>query len=246
MKNIEQETLSNIVLEHHEVIPALEKYNLDFCCRGNKTLSEACVEKNISVATVAEEMRETKNTATSIKPFTEMTADQLILHILIYHHFYVKQTIPTIMNMLDKITSKHGPKYPHMFEVYERFIAVKQDLEPHMQKEEQVLFPKIKDIAAIPVWKETPGLIASHIVGMIAVMETEHDIAGQLMYEIRRITSNYTAPEDVCTTHKVCLETLKAFEADLHQHVHLENNILFPMLMNMMNVQLAKQQLKVA
>ena len=246
MKNIEQETLSSIVLAHHQVIPVLEKYDLDFCCRGNKTLSEACVDKNINLATVAGEMRDTTTSAKMVMPFTEMTADQLISHILVHHHFYVKQTILVIMNMLEKITSKHGPRYPHMYEVYQRFTAVKQDLEPHMQKEEQILFPRIKEIATIPIWKERPDLISSHIVGSIAVMQTEHDIAGQLMYEIRRLTSNYTAPDDACTTHMVCLETLKAFEADLHQHVHLENNILFPMAMNMINSQLAKQQLQVA
>jgi len=238
MKNIEEVTLSQIALEHHESIPVLEKYSLDFCCRGGKTLLEACNDKKIDLTEVANEIRNAVEREKPTVPFTEMTAGQLVSHILLHHHFYVKQTIPVITNMLDKIISKHGSKYPEMYKIQELFDAVRADLEPHMQKEEQVLFPRIREVADLSAHQKKSGFPPSYIIGPISVMETEHDIAGQLLFEIRDLTNNYTAPEDACTTHKVCLETLKAFETDLHQHVHLENNILFPLAISMVSGEL--------
>ena len=235
MKNIEQESLSRIVLEHHEVIPVMEKYDLDFCCRGSKTLSEACLEKNISLNSVADEMRQAMAPTNNSLPFTEMSAEQLISHILLRHHFYVKNAIPQILNLLEKIISKHGPKYPKMIKVYDLFCSVKDELEPHMEKEEKLLFPRIKEIASLSSQNKQIEHTQGYLNAPIAVMEEEHDNAGQLMFEIRNITNNYTAPDDACTTHKVCLEALKTFETDLHQHVHLENNILFPMAISLMN-----------
>lgn len=235
MKNLEQQSLSSIALEHCEVIPVLEKYSLDFCCRGKRTLSEACAEKNISLRQVTTEMEHAVNPEKPILPFTEMNAGQLISHILIHHHFYVRNTLPVIMSYLEKLVSKHGGRYPNLEKIYELFTAVKNELEPHMQKEELILFPRIKEIADLSAQHGSIGQSPAYINGPIHVMETEHDNAGQLMFEIRRITDNYTPPDDACTTHRVCWEALKGFEADLHQHIHLENNILFPMAAALMN-----------
>lgn len=229
MKNFEQQSLSRIALEHHEVISVLEKYSLDFCCRGKKTLSEACAEKNINLSNVLGEMQRATKSSKPILPFTEMNAEQLISYILIHHHFYVKSTMPVIISHLEKLVTKHGDRYPAMERVLQLFTVVKDELEPHMQKEESILFPRIKEIAALSLQDKDINYPPAYINAPIEVMETEHDNAGQLLFEIRHITNNYTAPEDACTTHRVCLEELKAFETDLHQHVHLENNILFPM-----------------
>ncbi len=236
MKNTEQQSLSRIALEHYEVIPIFEKYSLDFCCRGNKTLSEACAEKSISLTAVIEELQQATSATKQTMPFTEMNAEQLISYILIHHHFYVKNTIPMIIDLLNKLVTKHGDHYPKMIKVYQLFTAVKEELEPHMQKEERVLFPRIKEVAALSLQQRPFAQGPAYINSPITVMETEHDHAGQLMFEIRDITNNYTAPEDACTTHSVCLVALKAFEADLHQHVHLENNILFSMAISLINM----------
>jgi regulator of cell morphogenesis and NO signaling len=229
MENLEQQTLSGIVLKHRQVIPVLEKYNLDFCCRGKKTLSEACAEKNINLSNVIGEMQQTTNSAKPILPFGEMNAEQLISYILIHHHFYVRNTIPVIINHLEKVVLKHGDRHPDLKKVFQLFTNVKDELETHMQKEESLVFPGIKEIAALSLQHKDTSYAPAYITASIQVMEADHDNAGQLMFEIRDITNNYTAPEDACTTYKVCLEELKAFEADLHKHVHLENNILFPM-----------------
>jgi regulator of cell morphogenesis and NO signaling len=234
MKITEQQTLSGIALEHHQVIPVFEKYDLDFCCRGRRTLSQVCAEKNISVNEVLSEMQLAKTIAKPILPFTEMSAEQLISYILIHHHFYVKNAIPVIINHLEKLVAKHGDRYPNLVKVFRLFNLVKDELEPHMQKEELVLFPRIKEIAALVLQQKDINHELAYINSPIHVMESEHDNAGQAMFEIRRLTNNYTAPEDACTTHRVCMDELKAFETDLHQHVHLENNILFPLAVSMM------------
>lgn len=241
MKILEQQTLSAIALENYQVIPVLEKYSLDFCCRGKRTLAEACGEKSISVTEVLKEMQLAQTTSKPILPFTEMSAEQLISFILIHHHFYVKDAIPLISNHLDKLVTKHGDRYPYLKKVAQLFDAVKNELEPHMQKEEVVLFPRIKEIAALVLQQKDVNYPPAYISTPILVMEAEHDNAGQRMFEIRHLTNNYTAPEDACTTHKVCMDELKAFEEDLHKHVHLENNILFPMAAAMIGE--AQQQL---
>lgn len=229
MKNLEQQSLSSIVLEQHELVPVLEKYNLDFCCRGKQTLAEACAEKNIDLAKLVLEMNESVSPGTAASVFTRMSAEELIAHILPHHHFYVKNSMPVIINHLDKLVSKHGERYPHLNRILQLFTAVKDEMLAHMQKEEQVLFPRIKEITALISQEKELIYLRDYITSPIKAMETEHDHAGQALFEIRRITNNYTAPEDACTTHQVCLQELKAFENDLHQHVHLENNILFPM-----------------
>ncbi len=229
MPNIEQETLASIALSNHAFIPVLEKYGLDFCCRGKKTLSEACVEKGLSPERVVKELTDSVQTDNRSMPFKEMSASELIAYITIHHHFYVKNSIATIFSHIEKLTNKHGDKYPHMREVSKLFVEVMEDLIPHMEKEETILFPRIKRLAEIERSGEQSDSDSMLINIPIQVMEAEHDHAGQLLYKIRELTNNYTAPEDACTTHKVCLDELKYFEEDLHQHVHLENNILFPM-----------------
>ncbi|MFN8244466.1 MAG: iron-sulfur cluster repair di-iron protein [Ferruginibacter sp.] len=225
MNNLTDQTLSAIVLEHHELVPVLEKYNLDFCCRGKRPLGEACAEKNISLETILPELEAAMSPSPAGMDFSAMTPDQLIGYIVLRHHFYVRQALPVIEAHVAKVVTKHGGRYPYMQKVQALFTEVQQELIPHLYKEENILFPRIKEIAAAA---GRTGIPAGYIHAPIAVMEHEHDHAGQLMFAIREITGNYTPPADACTTHRVCLEELKAFENDLHQHVHLENNILFP------------------
>ena len=229
MKNLGEATLKSIALENFEFIPVLEKYSLDFCCRGKKTLKEACIENDLSLEKILAEINEAGVPIKAQMPFNEMSADQLISYILIHHHFYVKNAIPTILNHIGKVVAKHGERYPHMEKVLALFNAVTDELIPHMQKEEQILFPRIKIIFGTDEHAIASQKVIGFIDGPINVMEIEHEKAGDLLFEIRRITNHYKAPETACTTHRVCLDELKAFEEDLHQHVHLENNILFPM-----------------
>jgi len=230
MKILSQQTLASIVTQHHQAVPVLEKYELDFCCKGKRTLSDACTEKGISIeALLAEIESATGSTNKNQMPFTEMDEQQLISYILIHHHFYVKQSMPSILSHLEKVAIKHGERVPYMIKVLQLFTAIKEEMTLHMQKEETVLFPRIKGIGQIFHNEQKTNLAAGYISAPVNMMEMEHEHAGETLYEIRQLTSNYTAPADACTTFKVVLAELKEFEEDLHKHVHLENNLLFPL-----------------
>jgi regulator of cell morphogenesis and NO signaling len=234
MTNLSEQTLAAIVTQNHQTVPVLEKYNLDFCCKGKRTLSQACEEKGISVENLLLELEGTKGTTTKVLPFAEMSYEQLISYILIHHHFYVKQSMPTILSHIEKVATKHGDRYPYMVKVLELFITIYEDMTQHMQKEEMVLFPRIKEVGQLLTDNKKTDIGEVYISGPVNVMEMEHDHAGETLYEIRQLTSNYTPPEDACTTFKVCLAELKEFEEDLHKHVHLENNLLFPLAEKML------------
>lgn len=230
MTNISEQTLASLVTQHHQTATVLEKYDLDFCCKGKRTLAAACKEKNIPLDDILAELQLFTAPEEKLQmPFEQMTAEQLIGYILIHHHFYVKQSMPTIYGHLEKIVNKHGERHPYMINVLQLFTAILQEMTSHMQKEEAILFPRIKEVEKLVAEGNARQTSGSYITGPINVMENEHEHAGELLYEIRRLTNNYTAPDDACTTFKVCIDELKAFEEDLHKHVHLENNILFPL-----------------
>ena len=229
MTNIAEQTLATIVTNNHFTVPVLEKYDLDFCCKGKRTLADACAEKGISIEAISEELENSSLTPTNKMPFTEMTADQLISYILIHHHFYVKQSMPTIIGHLEKVAAKHGDRFPYMVEVLALFRDIEAEMTMHMHKEEVILFPRIKEIDALQQTNQHSNLVAGYITAPIQVMELEHEHAGDVLYKIRSLTNNYTPPADACTTFQVSLAELKEFEEDLHRHVHLENNLLFPM-----------------
>ena len=229
MTTLAEQTLAAIVTGTPQAVPVLEKYNLDFCCKGKRTLAKACEEKGIKIESITRELSSLINTpANKQMPFTEMSAEQLINYILIHHHFYVKQSMPTIITHLDKVATKHGDRFPDMKKVYDLFIIIKREMTLHMQKEEAILFPRIKVTEGLFSAGKFSEIPKDYIQLPINGIEADHEEAGNIMYEIRRLTNNYTAPENTCTTFKVTLAELKEFEENLHSHVHLENNILFP------------------
>jgi len=235
MTTTSEQTLASIVTQHHQTVPVLEKYNLDFCCKGKRTLAQACTEKGLSLEEVMRELEASADTGKKgSMPFSEMTAEQLIGHILIHHHFYLKQTMPIIAEHLGKVAAKHGERFPYMVEVLQLFQHLKNEMTLHMQKEEMILFPRTKEVEALYHFKQQKKLDRNYISGPVEVMEQEHDEAGEIMSRIRELTGNYTPPGEACTTFKVALSELKEFEEDLHRHVHLENNILFPLAEKML------------
>ena len=235
MTNIAEQTLATIVTQHHQAVPVLEKYNLDFCCKGKRTLAEACTEKGLSIAAIAAELKQSVSVEEKTQMlFTIMNAEQLISYILIHHHFYVKQLMPAILGHLEKVAAKHGERFPDMVKVFRLFEVVKEEMGLHMQKEELVLFPRIKEIEKLFDDNVKTKLATGYINGPVSVLEMEHEHAGALLEDIRRLTNDYTPPPDACTTFKVCLTELKEFEEDLHCHVHLENNLLFPLAKKML------------
>ena len=235
MTNIAEQTLASIVTNNNQAVPILEKHDLDYCCKGKRTLSAACLEKGLPVNDIVSELQQLAVIEDKQHiPFTAMNAEQLISYIIIHHHFYVKQSMSSILNHLEKVVTKHGDHFPYMRRVLKLFLEIKEDMTTHMQKEENILFPRIKGLEVLFNKNEAADIADNYINAPIEVMEAEHDHAGEILYEIRQLTNNYTTPAEACTTFKISLAELKEFEEDLHQHVHLENNLLFPLAETML------------
>ncbi len=235
MENISTQTLASIVTKSSSSVPVFEKYSLDFCCNGKRTLAEACNAKGLSISEIVAELELNMQPRTENQlPFEEMSAEQMISYILIHHHFYVKQSMPQIIFHVEKVANKHGERFPFMVEVLQLFREIQEEMTSHMQKEEVILFPRIKHLESMFLDGQLNDTVRNSIAAPINVMMAEHDHAGDLLYQIRELTSNYQAPEGACTTFKVSLAELKEFEEDLHQHVHIENNHLFIKALDMM------------
>jgi len=228
-------TLAQIVNNNHKAASVFEKYHLDFCCKGKRSLEQACQEQQIELSEVTGELGDifSKTVAGSID-FDKMSLTQLCDYIVQTHHAYVKNEMPQIYAYLHKISSKHGDRHPELNKVFQTFAAVKEEMEGHMKKEELILFPRIKEMEKLA--NSGAGqfqLNIGYLQSPINVMENEHDHAGSQLNEIRILTNDYTPPQDACTTYRLSFAALQAFELDLHQHVHLENNILFPKAIDM-------------
>ncbi len=235
MTNIAEQTLASIVTNNNQAVPVLEKHDLDYCCKGKRTLKAACLEKGLSIDEIINELEQFESDeAKHHIPFNEMTAEQLINYIVIHHHFYVNQSMPMIISHLEKVATKHGERFSYMPKVLHLFSALKEEMTSHMQKEESILFPRIKGLELLFNSKQPSDISNDYINAPIGVLESEHDEAGTILYEIRSLTNNYAVPDDACTTFRITLAELKEFEEDLHQHVHLENNILFPLANKML------------
>lgn len=234
MNNIETKSLAQIVTTDHRAAALFEKYHLDFCCKGKRTLEQACNEKNLQVDTIISQLEEIMNTpSNSATDFEQYSPVQLIEHIVQTHHEYVKKEIPQILSYLQRIAAKHGERHPEMVKVFALFTAISEELEQHLRKEELILFPRIRDIEKLSLEGKAHFAQVSYLQSPITVMEHEHDDAGTMMQEIRDLTNDYSLPADACTTYRLSFAALQAFEADLHAHVHLENNLLFPKAINM-------------
>jgi regulator of cell morphogenesis and NO signaling len=227
MDTTARQSVASLVLGNQKIVPVLEKYSIDFCCRGKMSLENACNEKGIELSAVLKDIEAVGGEETGKQmPFTEMTEAQLVNHILTTHHYYVKNIMPVIAGHLEKVATKHGDSFPYMIKVKELFGIIHKEMDEHMMKEETILFPRILEIEKHSRQGTRPT--ANYISGPIEMMEREHEHAGDLLFEIRRLTNHYTAPPGGCTTFQLCLSELREFEDDLHLHVHLENNILFP------------------
>ena len=236
MINIATQTLASIVTNNSKAVPVFEKYDLDFCCKGKRTLAQACEEKGLKVDLISLEIEsQLELRLAGQMPFEEMNCDQIINYILIHHHFYVKQSMPIITGHLEKVANKHGEKFPFMVEVFHLFSELQNDMTHHMQKEEMILFPRIKHMEEIVMNNKVAEMDVAQIQGPVSVLMNEHDKAGELLYKIRNLTNGYEVPLDACTTFRVSLAELKEFEENLHKHVHLENNHLFPKAIQMMD-----------
>jgi regulator of cell morphogenesis and NO signaling len=217
-------TIGQIVAQDFRTAEIFKKAGIDFCCGGNKSIAEACTEKGIEPAVIENKLSELKNQSSgSMDNFNEWELDFLCDYIVNKHHKYMNKTLPELRFYTQKIASVHGNFHPELPEVSDLFTKIADALTEHLRHEENVLFPAIK-AALRSAGKEHTEIIHSEISRMTG----EHEFAGSSMDRIRVITSNYLVPGDACNTYMVTLRLLEQFEDDLHIHVHLENNILYP------------------
>lgn len=230
MQRFQHSTLKSIVTEDFRAAAVFEKYSLDFCCGGGITIDEACSRKNIDPAPVYEELGRLDGNPKGDTPhFSAWPADELISYIVNVHHRYVREAVPALLAHTQKVATVHGERHPEVIAVAQHFESVAKDMMAHMMKEEHVLFPYIEKLVKAKRGNAELGTsLFGTVQNPIRMMEAEHQAAGDELAAVRNLTNNYVPPEDACTTYRVSFKELQQFEEDLHRHVHLENNILFP------------------
>jgi regulator of cell morphogenesis and NO signaling len=229
VEKLVEKTLAEIMTDNVRSAIVFEEFGLDFCCRGNRLLKDACSEKNLDLQKVLNELTNLSNYGNGKENPNEWQLDFLVDYIINNHHQYVRRMIPVITLHVDKVASVHGNNHPETIQIADLFLAIREELEMHMMKEERILFPQIKQMNLTQ--KENSQYFSptfGTIQNPIRMMEYEHTTAGDALYQIRDLSNNYSHPEDACNTFKALYSELKEFEEDLHKHIHLENNILFP------------------
>jgi regulator of cell morphogenesis and NO signaling len=219
--------VSDIVRSNFKTAQLFEKNNINFCCGGGISIAEACKTANIDVNGLLSEIEQVLLDSDPDARFVEgLELDELADYIVKRHHSYVKENIPFLRMKLQKLCDAHADDNPELLEVQQLFEETARNLTTHMQKEEMVLFPFIRNLVKQKQGRSTatqPGAIR----GPINVMEHEHQAEGDRLEKIRILTDNYTVPATGCNTYRVTFKTLEDFELDFHRHIHLENNILF-------------------
>jgi regulator of cell morphogenesis and NO signaling len=217
--------VSEVAAHYPAVLRTLEALGIDYCCGGNRTLAEASqsagmpVERVVAVLKAA--ITQAAGTPESEGRWVHAPLDELMQHIVQTHHVYTRAELPRLQEMLALVNQVHGEKYGDLLmPLQEKFLLLKEEIEAHLRKEEEVIFPAIAALLA----GRTNGSIAQGI----EELESEHDGAGDLLKAMRQITDDYQVPEGVCATYEALYRGLQELEADLHRHIHLENNVLFP------------------
>lgn len=230
METLEKKTIGEFVAQDFRTAAIFTKYGIDFCCKGQRTVEEVCEKKNIDEAYLTEELNTVLASKNDIGiDFNSWPLDLLVDYIEKTHHRYVEEKTPVILQFLDKLASVHGGNHPELLKVNELFIGCAGELAQHMKKEELILFPYIKKMMGATISHESikPPHFGT-VNNPITMMMEEHDTEGERFRTISALTKNYTPPEDACNTYRVTLAMLDEFEQDLHKHIHLESNILFP------------------
>jgi regulator of cell morphogenesis and NO signaling len=230
-------TVRDVAVEFPEATRIFERFGIDYCCGGNKSLEEACAASNLSVEQVLDSLELAEETArakqTDRNWQTEPLAD-LVAHITRTHHKYTREEIARLRPLFDKVCSVHGENHPELQQVRASFQEAAQELTPHMMKEEMLLFPYIVRMEESVIQKEPilPPPFGT-VQNPVAMMMREHDSASDALRAMRQASAGYTPPSDACISYQTLYKALAAFETDLHQHIHLENNILFPRAIEM-------------
>jgi len=231
MQMTTEKTVREIALENPSSIRVFETLGIDYCCGGKRSLSDACSRADIDVdkALALLDQADRKSQAGQTGEWVDRPLNELMAHIVENHHGFVRRETPRIAGLLAKVFAKHGPTHPEIAQIENLFFSMSQELSTHMLKEEQVLFPHIERLEkAAQTGAPAPQAFFGSVTRPIANMAAEHDDAGAILAQLRELSNGYTAPAGACPTFVGLYSGLEDFERDLHRHVHLENNILFP------------------
>jgi regulator of cell morphogenesis and NO signaling len=225
-----QNSVGEVVANDFRTAAIFEKYGIDFCCKGHRSIDEACERKSILTEEVMRELKKHfSSDNTDCPDYKSWSSSQLVDYILEKHHGYIAETTPLILRYLDKLCKVHGEKHPELFEVNRLFSESAEELAQHMKKEELFLFPWIKGMDSTSDDSAKNILSDKMMVKQpVSMLMHEHETEGDRYKAIETLTNQYQVPSDGCSTYMVAYQMLREFQNDLHLHIHLENNILFP------------------
>ena len=237
MNMITEKTIRELALENAGATRVFEELGIDYCCGGNRTLTQACCAASISIDRVLESLEAAQHSSPAGPKNRDWQAaplDGLVSHITNTHHKHTREEITRLAPLFAKVCSVHGANHPELFELRDIFAGLSQELTAHLMKEEMVLFPYIIRMEEA-VTEKSPILPPPFgtVRNPVSMMVHEHDSAGSALRALREISHGYAAPPDACVSFQTLYKALGDFESDLHQHIHLENNILFPRAIEM-------------
>jgi regulator of cell morphogenesis and NO signaling len=216
------QTIGEIVAKNYRTASVFRNHGIDFCCGGGISLEAACRKKQLDIEKVTRELEEASQGPTSGESYDQWPAGLLIEYIVQTHHAYVRSKLDELSYYAEKVARVHGERHPENVVIRDAFFALAEEMRAHMEDEETVVFPLIKDIVTNRN-PESRQRLAPHLTELTR----EHEVAGSLLALIREASHEFTPPEDACATYRILYKNLADFEADLHKHVHLENNVLF-------------------
>ncbi len=221
-------TVSDFVLEKPASARVFESFGIDYCCGGNQTLAEACQAANLSIEQVTAALEKCEPTPAA-KDWRGEPLAELARYIVEKHHAFTQAEITRLSALIAKVVSAHGKNHPELTRLQTVFAGLSEELLEHMRKEEELLFPYVVEMEeAARTRRRPPESMFGTVQNPVAAMIMEHEASGQALEKMQETTNNYEVPPDGCTSYRALYQALPAFAADLHQHIHLENNILFP------------------
>lgn len=232
MEVMTEKTVRELALENHAATRIFEKFGIDYCCGGNQSLEQACQRARVSVDHVLDSLQmaeEEARAAQKVRDWQNEPLSSLIAHIKNTHHKYTREEVTRLTDLMRKVCAVHGKNHPELFDVRSAFAGLAQELTTHMMKEEMMLFPYVERMEEAVIQDEPPlPAPFGTVQNPVNMMEHEHDSAGNALRAIRKASNDFVLPADACVSYQTLYTALMAFEADLHLHIHLENNILFP------------------
>jgi regulator of cell morphogenesis and NO signaling len=225
------QTVAEITRQHPATVRVFESLGIDYCCGGNRSLEDACAKGNIALDRVLADLSDALVARPTPEESHWMTASlaELSTYIVEQHHEFAKRELPRLSALAEKVEQRHAHMHPELHQIRELVQAVNSEMSTHMLKEEQVLFPRLKVVEdATRAGKQPPPAFFGALINPIRHMMSDHDDTGKMLGSIRSLTRGFQIPEDACGSFRALYQGMEAFEKDLHQHIHLENNILFP------------------